>query len=121
MHLCNVIFLELKNYFGHSLPISLLQSSCPRSIDDAFLLSTESNALVMLAPIQPTTISTNPSVHFYFCVCLKVDWEFLIEEAIASLFQGAGRKQSTLTQRPSGATSILIFQAGHTYLYIGLY
>lgn len=52
---------------------------------------------------------------------LKVDWESLTEGTTASLFRGDGSKQSTLTQKPSVATLILIFVARHTYLYIGLH
>ncbi len=102
---------------------TLLQSSCPCSIDNAFLSSTKSNALVMLVPMLPPSTTTTPSVYFYLCLrlFLKVDWELLIEGPTASLFRGSGRKQSTLTQKPSGATSILIFLTRHTYLYIGLH
>lgn len=44
-----------------------------------------------------------------------------VSRLTASLFRGTGTKQSTLTRKPSGATSILIFLARHSYLYIGLY
>lgn len=106
----------------HNTP---LQSPGPCTSDDAFLSSTKSNAPVMLVPLLPPITSTTPSVHFYSCLSLwlslKVDWELLIEGLAASLFRGTGRKQSTLTQKPSGATTILIFLARNTYLYIGLY
>lgn len=133
MHFFNVIFLSERLFWPFIAHLGLvtphhilLQSSCPCSTDDTFLSSTKSNALVMLVPmLPPSTTTTPPSVYFYFSLCLqlclKVDWELLIEGPTTSLFRGNGRKQSTLTQKPSGATSILIFLARHTYLYIGLH
>jgi len=66
-----IIFIELKDYFVPSdsisvllHPITLLFEACLRSIDDAFLASTKSNALVMLAPVTPPFTAT-PFLCFY--------------------------------------------------------
>lgn len=89
-----------RSFTAHLCPVTLhqtlLQSSCPCSIDDAFLSSTKSNALVMLVPIRlpSTAAATAPSVYFYFCLwlSLKVDWGLLINGPAASLFRRQWQK-----------------------------
>lgn len=125
-------FLIIERLFGNSGRLSCYALShfslklLPCSSGDAFLSSTICNAQAMLvpshaAPPPPPHPSISISISRWVRLPLKVDWESFMEGPTPSLFRSNGRKQSTLTQKPSVATSILIFLARHTYLYIGLH
>lgn len=117
----NVLAIEGPSVFLHSIK-PLVQSSCPCSADDAFLSSTKSNALLMLAPMLPPSATTSPSYVFLsLSATVSQGWLGIVNRRSTPSFRGNGGKQSTLTQKPSGATSILIFLVRHTYLYIGLH
>lgn len=123
-----LLFLNISNrsedYFSHRLPFS--RPPPPRSRFRAPVLA--SGAMHFYPPPNLTLYwcryqccHSAPASPLHLSLSISVPVCDSVSRLTASLFRGTGTKQSTLTRKPSGATSILIFLARHSYLYIGLH